>query len=98
MKKLNLLITGIFVILFIGFYACGSGGNDAENSGDTSISQMEKKMDTLESSDSSKAGELGIEYTAKYVCPMHCKGSGSDKPGKCKVCEMDMIENPNAKK
>lgn len=25
-----------------------------------------------------------------YVCPMRCKGSESDKPGKCGVCDMDL--------
>ena len=28
-----------------------------------------------------------------YICPMKCEGSGSDKPGKCKVCGMDLVEN-----
>jgi hypothetical protein len=30
-----------------------------------------------------------------YVCPMACEGSGSNAPGKCKVCEMDLIKNPD---
>ncbi len=37
--------------------------------------------------------KLGKEYTSDYVCPMHCKGSGSDKAGKCPVCEMDYVKN-----
>ena len=36
------------------------------------------------------------EYGSAYVCPMHCKGSGSDKPGKCPVCKMDYVVNENA--
>jgi hypothetical protein len=41
--------------------------------------------------------ELGVEYTAKYICPNHCKGSGSDKPGECENpdCGMELMENPN---
>ncbi len=35
----------------------------------------------------------GKEYTSAYVCPMHCEGSGSDKPGKCPVCGMDYKKN-----
>jgi hypothetical protein len=35
----------------------------------------------------------GPEYTSAYVCPMHCEGSGSDKPGKCPVCGMDYVAN-----
>lgn len=30
----------------------------------------------------------GKEYTSAYICPMHCEGSGSDKPGECPVCGM----------
>lgn len=36
-----------------------------------------------------KVDTTGIEYTSKYICPMHCKGSGSDQPGVCPVCGMD---------
>ena len=31
----------------------------------------------------------GPEYTSKYICPMYCKGSGSDEMGICLVCKMD---------
>ena len=27
----------------------------------------------------------GKEYTSAYVCPMHCKDSGSDAAGKCPI-------------
>ncbi len=33
----------------------------------------------------------GTAYTAAYVCPMHCEGSGSEAEGKCPVCNMDYI-------
>ena len=39
----------------------------------------------------------GKEYTSAYICPMHCKGSGSDKEGKCPVCEMDYVKNKDHK-
>ena len=39
----------------------------------------------------------GKEYTSAYVCTMHCKDSGSDKEGKCPVCEMDYVKNENHK-
>ncbi|HEX8349808.1 MAG TPA: heavy metal-binding domain-containing protein [Hymenobacter sp.] len=32
--------------------------------------------------------------TAAYRCPMGCKGSASDKPGKCPVCLMELERNP----
>ena len=39
----------------------------------------------------------GKEYTSEYICPMHCKDSGSDKPGKCPVCGMDYKKNEDHK-
>lgn len=33
--------------------------------------------------------KTGIEYTSKYICPMHCEGSGSAEAGQCPVCGMD---------
>lgn len=42
---------------------------------------------------SSEKDKSGPEYTSKYVCPMHCEGSGSEEPGKCPVCGMDYVLN-----
>ncbi|MFT6369907.1 MAG: hypothetical protein ACJAWH_000988 [Maribacter sp.] len=36
--------------------------------------------------------EQGTEYTPAYVCPMHCKDSGSDKEGKCDTCGMALVK------
>lgn len=44
-----------------------------------------------------KVDKTGKEYTSKYICPMHCPGSGGDEPGKCSICGMDMIENKDFK-
>lgn len=41
--------------------------------------------------------KTGKEYASAYVCPMHCKGSGSDKAGKCPVCKMDYVANKDHK-
>lgn len=30
-----------------------------------------------------------------YMCPMECEGSASMQPGKCPVCGMDLVENPD---
>lgn len=43
-------------------------------------------MDNMETAD-----KQGKEYTSKYVCPMHCEGSGSDEEGKCPVCGMTYV-------
>ncbi len=40
-----------------------------------------------------QTAEQGKEYTSAYVCPMHCKGSGSDKAGTCPECNMDYVKN-----
>lgn len=29
---------------------------------------------------------------ARYECPMGCAGSESGKPGKCPVCEMELVK------
>ena len=39
----------------------------------------------------------GKEYTSKYICPMHCEGSGSNETGICPVCKMDYVLNENYK-
>ena len=43
------------------------------------------------------ADKQGKEYTSAYICPMHCKDSGSDTAGKCPVCGMDYVKNENHK-
>lgn len=39
--------------------------------------------------------DLSVEFSSKYICPNHCKGSGSENIGKCPVCGMEYIENPD---
>ena len=46
---------------------------------------------------SNKTEQQGKEYTSAYICPMHCKDSGSDQAGKCPVCGMDYVKNENHK-
>jgi rubrerythrin len=41
--------------------------------------------------------EATSDSTSAYVCPMGCENSGSDKPGKCPVCGMDLEKNPKHK-
>lgn len=48
------------------------------------------------STNTEQQGE-GKEYNSAYVCPMHCKDSGSDAAGKCPVCGMDYVKNENHK-
>lgn len=48
-------------------------------------------MDSKEGKESTE--QTGKEYTAAYICPMNCEGSGSDKEGTCPVCGMDYEKN-----
>ncbi len=74
------LLSVLFTVLFMILLtsSCGSGGSKMKDSAKSTIATGIKK---------------GKEYTSKYVCPDHCEGSGSDKPGKCPVCGMDYVEN-----
>lgn len=44
-------------------------------------------------SNSDGVEQTGPEYTSAYICPMHCKGSGSAEAGTCPVCKMDLKKN-----
>ena len=68
-----------FSLLLILGLTLNSCGNKAKNNPDTDSAEMVDKT--------------GIEYTSAYICPMHCKGSGSEKPGECPVCKMKYVVN-----
>jgi hypothetical protein len=82
MQNVRLFFTGLALTLFIA--ACG-GGQSQHHNGDADGTHMD-------------ASKQGPEYTSAYVCPMHCKGSGSDQAGKCPVCGMDYVVNKDHKK
>ncbi len=99
MKKIGLVTVG-FITLFV--FACNSGNNSNTENNDVDSVAVEKtvndvKTDSTETKtdEAAKTNELGKEYTAKYICPNHCKGSGSDTEGECPVCGMELMENPN---
>ena len=71
-------ISIVLILMVLITNACGSNGSKMKDSAKSTIATGIKK---------------GKEYTSKYVCPDHCEGSGSDKPGKCPVCGMDYVEN-----
>lgn len=43
-----------------------------------------------------EAGGTGPEYTSHFVCPYHCKGSGSAQQGNCSVCGTAYVHNANS--
>lgn len=78
MKVLKNFIAAVAISLVsLSFSSCG-------NKGKSQKVQQEQVID---------ADKKGKEYTADYICPMHCNGSGSDKPGECPVCGMDYKKN-----
>lgn len=70
----NLIVSGILLLSLSLNFQCK---NKAAETPATDRPVMEKVDNT------------GPEYTSKYICPMHCKGSGSDTIGVCPACGMD---------
>jgi uncharacterized paraquat-inducible protein A len=58
----------------------------------TMVSCKDTKTETK-----AETAKQGKEYTSAYVCPMHCKDSGSDKEGKCGTCAMTLVKNEDHK-
>ena len=98
MKKIKLIFSSFIAFSIFGFFACTSSEENA-NEEDIDSTEVVITNDDKESVNSDEnvntQAELGIEYTAKYICPNHCKDSGSDKEGECSNCEMEFMENPN---
>ena len=95
MKKITLIISGLF-LFFLS--SCNSSDDKNTDDKDTIEVVIEKTVDvdTIASEvEIRESEELGKEYTARYICPNHCKDSGSDKEGACSNCEMELMENLN---
>lgn len=72
----------VLLLVAFSFAACGDGSNKSANT------------NTSPSAPATEQNQ-GKEYTSQYICPMHCKGSGSAAEGKCPVCGMDYVANEN---
>ncbi len=70
----------MFLLLIAALTLASCGGNTASST-DTGTDTMEE------------ANKQGPEYTSAYICPMHCKGSGSAEAGTCPVCKMEYVAN-----
>lgn len=92
MKSVNIQLA---LLMALGLFLAACGGNDANSAGESGAAteQMEAHHDHDHdhSGEATDAAAQGKEYTSAYVCPMHCKGSGSEEPGKCPVCGMDYV-------
>lgn len=86
MKSLRSIgISAILFSLCLFIFSCG-GNSQGHDHGDGEHTHEQ----TDHSHEGAAHGE-GKAYTAAYVCPMHCEGSGSDSEGKCPVCNMDYV-------
>lgn len=91
MKYFRLLFLSVVIVAVA--IACGNNAHNHNHSDETSTEMHEDHQGDANATQDSDNN--GPEYTSAYVCPMHCKGSGSDQPGKCPVCNMDYVANPN---
>jgi len=76
-----------YLFLIIGLLASGLALPGCSDTG--KAAQTETTTESAAATDSTQL--------LAYVCPMRCEGSGSNQPGKCKVCDMDLIKNPDHK-
>ncbi|QNF31416.1 hypothetical protein HUW51_08525 [Adhaeribacter swui] len=53
--------------------------------------------EAAETSTPSTAADSASTAQFAYICPMKCEGSASHEPGKCPVCSMDLVKNPDFK-
>ena len=63
----------------------------------TSVAMVSCKDNKTKTKAEITTEKQGAEYTSAYVCPMHCKDSGSDKEGKCGTCGMTLVKNEDHK-
>lgn len=82
MKELKMRI--FIIAIFVTAFAISSCGHKHDKNHNHDADKTEKSIDK-----SSK------EYASAYICPMHCEGSGGDAAGKCPVCGMDYVKNPD---
>lgn len=90
----QILVLGLGVMFF--FAACGEKGHTGEHSQETHAEEGHDHEaghdhEVGHDSDQGHAHGEGIAYTAAFVCPMHCEGSGSDEAGECPVCGMTYV-------
>jgi hypothetical protein len=83
-------LTNLLPVLVLAFFIVSCGGNTDTASDEATTDQTEQTEQMEVDADAEKQGP---EYTSAYICPMHCEGSGSDKPGECPVCGMAYVEN-----
>jgi len=97
MKEIKLIFITFIAFSIFGIVSCNSSNktNNDEATDSTQVVVSDNNQVSVDSVENVGTTELGTEYTAKYICPNHCKNSGSDKEGECSECGMELMENPN---
>lgn len=86
------MIIRISMLLALSIWACGGADKSAaeqDKAEQDKAEQIEAQAIVTEPT------AEGKEFTAKYQCPMHCPGSGSEIYGSCPECGMHYMYNPN---
>lgn len=91
MKNVFVMILVPVLALFIA--SCNSSSENQSTDKEHTEMHEDHSGHNHEHTTEGKGDKSGPEYTSDYVCPMHCEGSGSDKPGKCPVCGMAYKKN-----
>src|SRR5688500_11031291 len=81
-------LSGILLTLFL-LAGAGCSSNSTEQKTGESATGTSGTETTGAAADSTQQ--------MAYICPMECAGSASHEPGKCPVCGMDLVKNPNYK-
>ncbi len=87
MKTTSIVSKTFALAVLVLLFSCGNAGKKKAKSAEKpAMEHREHQMTQAEAN-------LGPEFTSKYVCPMHCEGSGSHEEGKCPVCGMTYVLN-----
>ncbi len=91
MKTTSMVSKTLAMTVLVLLFSCGNAGKkEAKTAEKPAMEHSEHQMTQAEA-------KLGPEFTSKYVCPMHCEGSGSHEEGKCLVCGMTYVLNEDYK-
>ena len=76
------VLVGLFAVLLV------SCGQKTQNQDSVPAENTTTEQTTEQANDKK-------EFSSKYICPMHCAGSGSDTIGVCPECGMEYVLNRN---
>lgn len=95
MEGIKLIIASLLLLFLISCNSTESTDSEKLDSTKVDVVKTVEVDTTSVKVELDEGQELGKEYTSMYICPDHCKGSGSDKEGECPNCGMELMENLN---